>query len=74
MTKQVILSQNEYDELVRLIADATAILKTTRYTKVRDTIEHKLNNALKILEGEDMDIAKLKRQVHSLEMRPTYPY
>ena len=74
MTKQVILSQNEYNELVSIVLTINSILGRMRNTQNRRLIKSKLDDALKILEGEDMDLAKLDKRVHALELRPTYPY
>lgn len=74
MTKQVILTQREYNELVEIILTINSILGRMRNTRNRQLIESKIDDALKILEGEDMDIEELKRRVSDLERRPTYPY
>jgi hypothetical protein len=74
MTKQVVLSKNEYNELIDIILAINSILGRMRNTQNRRLIESKIDDALKILEGEDMELAKLKEHVHALELRPTYPY
>lgn len=72
MKRAVILTEEEYDELIDILRHIGDCVRSLRSKGKREKAENLVKDAMGVLHGDDSDIAELKRQVYSLECRTAY--